>query len=293
MGGKGVYTNPKSGDEGYAAAVGGGLQWKIGDSFRLFGEYYYSPDSLSSGIQSYQEANAGASWTVTRPLSIEAGYRYLNLAGKDGNKDIPLPMARTSASAPASDPRARYHAAPISCLPSPHLCVIVFPLIRLEFTMLNVEMLSTGDEVLHGQIVDTNAAWLADFFFNQGLPLTRRNTVGDDLDSLIAILRERSEHADVLIVNGGLGPTSDDLSALAAATAKGESLILHAGWLETMTRFFAERGRPMAESNRKQAEIPASAGDDQQPGGHRLRFCRSAQPLSDVFYPRRCRRNLR
>lgn len=125
--------------------------------------------------------------------------------------------------------------------------------------MLNVEILSTGDEVLHGQIVDTNAAWLADFFFNQGLPLTRRNTVGDDLDALVAILRERSEQADVLIVNGGLGPTSDDLSALAAATAKGEGLILHPEWLETMTRFFAERGRPMAESNRKQAEIPASA----------------------------------
>lgn len=69
--------------------------------------------------------------------------------------------------------------------------------------MLNVEMLSTGDEVLHGQIVDTNAAWLADFFFNQGLPLTRRHTVGDDLDALVAILRERSEQADVLIVNGG------------------------------------------------------------------------------------------
>lgn len=125
--------------------------------------------------------------------------------------------------------------------------------------MINVEMLSTGDEVLHGQIVDTNAAWLADFFFNQGLPLTRRNTVGDDLDSLITVLRERSEQADVLIVNGGLGPTSDDLSALAAATAKGEGLILHEEWLETMTRFFAERGRPMAASNRKQAEIPASA----------------------------------
>ncbi|HIE8623502.1 TPA: nicotinamide mononucleotide deamidase-related protein YfaY [Klebsiella variicola subsp. variicola] len=125
--------------------------------------------------------------------------------------------------------------------------------------MLNVEMLSTGDEVLHGQIVDTNAAWLADFFFNQGLPLTRRHTVGDDLDALVAILRERSEQADVLIVNGGLGPTSDDLSALAAATAKGEGLILHPEWLETMTRFFADRGRPMAESNRKQAEIPASA----------------------------------
>lgn len=138
--------------------------------------------------------------------------------------------------------------------------------------MLNVEMLSTGDEVLHGQIIDTNAAWLADFFFNQGLPLTRRNTVGDDLDALVAILRERSEQADVLIVNGGLGPTSDDLSALAAATAKGEGLILHPEWLETMTRFFAERGRPMAESNRKQAEIPASAEMINNPVGKACGF---------------------
>ena len=125
--------------------------------------------------------------------------------------------------------------------------------------MINVEMLSTGDEVLHGQITDTNAAWLADYFFEQGLPLTRRNTVGDNLESLVNILRERSEHADVLIVNGGLGPTSDDLSALAAATAKGEGLVLHEEWLTQMERFFSDRGRVMASSNRKQAEIPASA----------------------------------
>jgi len=120
-------------------------------------------------------------------------------------------------------------------------------------------MLSTGDEVLHGQIIDTNAAWLADLFFEQGLPLTRRNTVGDNLESLVNVLRERSEHCDVLIVNGGLGPTSDDLSALAAATAKGEGLVLHEAWLAQMERFFSERGRVMAPSNRKQAEIPASA----------------------------------
>lgn len=90
VGGKGIYTNPNDGDEGYAAAVGGGLQWKIGDSFGLFGEYYYSPDSLSSGIDSYEEANAGARWTIMRPITIEAGYRYLNLAGKDGNRDNAL-----------------------------------------------------------------------------------------------------------------------------------------------------------------------------------------------------------
>lgn len=75
----------------------------------------------------------------------------------------------------------------------------------------------------------------------------------------VAILRERSQHADVLIVNGGLGPTSDDLSALAAATAKGEGLVLHEAWLAEMERFFRERGRVMEPSNRKQAELPASA----------------------------------
>jgi len=114
--------------------------------------------------------------------------------------------------------------------------------------MLRVEMLSTGDEVLHGQIVDTNSAWLANYLFEQGLPMTSRETVGDSLDALVAVLKERSHIADVLIVNGGLGPTTDDLSALAAAKACGVELVEDAGWIATMQAFFNERGRPMADS---------------------------------------------
>lgn len=125
--------------------------------------------------------------------------------------------------------------------------------------MLRVEMLSTGDEVLHGQIIDTNAAWLADYLFQQGLPMSGRETVGDSLSSLIEILQERSHIADVLIVNGGLGPTSDDLSALAAAKASGTELVEHPEWIARMEAYFAERDRPMADSNRKQAQIPANA----------------------------------
>jgi len=125
--------------------------------------------------------------------------------------------------------------------------------------VIRVEMLSTGDEVLHGQIVDTNAAWLADTLFQQGLPMTSRTTVGDSLESLIATLQARSQEADVLIVNGGLGPTSDDLSALAAARACGVELAMQQEWLEQMEAWFASRGRIMAASNRKQAEIPANA----------------------------------
>ncbi|MBG6244219.1 competence/damage-inducible protein A [Candidatus Symbiopectobacterium sp. 'North America'] len=125
--------------------------------------------------------------------------------------------------------------------------------------MLRVEMLCTGDEVLHGQILDTNAAWLADYLFEQGIPMTSRMTVGDKLEELVAALTQRSHIADVLIVNGGLGPTSDDLSALAAATAAGEGLVEHPEWIARMEAFFTERGRVMAPSNRKQAQIPASA----------------------------------
>ncbi|MFP2469817.1 nicotinamide mononucleotide deamidase-related protein YfaY [Pseudescherichia vulneris] len=151
--------------------------------------------------------------------------------------------------------------------------------------MINVEMLSTGDEVLHGQIIDTNAAWLADYLFTQGLPLTRRNTVGDSLDALVSVLRERSQHADILIVNGGLGPTSDDLSALAAATAKGEGLVLHEAWLTQMEKFFSERGRVMAPSNRKQAEIPASAEMIDNPVGTACGFALQLNRCLMFFTP--------
>ncbi|WP_338658755.1 nicotinamide mononucleotide deamidase-related protein YfaY [Yersinia intermedia] len=125
--------------------------------------------------------------------------------------------------------------------------------------MIRVEMLSTGDEVLHGQIIDTNAAWLADYLFNQGLPINSRETVGDSLSALIEVLTERSQVADVLIVNGGLGPTSDDLSALAAARAAGTELVEHPEWIARMEAFFHERGRVMSATNRKQAHIPANA----------------------------------
>lgn len=124
---------------------------------------------------------------------------------------------------------------------------------------IKIEMLSTGDEVLYGQIVDTNAAWLSDFLFDEGITITSRHTVGDDLLTLVETLQERSLHNDILIVNGGLGPTSDDLSAQAAAQANNESLILHEEWLKMLERYFLNRGRVMPATNIKQAMLPQSA----------------------------------
>ncbi|MCV9877851.1 nicotinamide mononucleotide deamidase-related protein YfaY [Brenneria izbisi] len=151
--------------------------------------------------------------------------------------------------------------------------------------MLRVEMLCTGDEVLHGQIIDTNAAWLADYLFQAGLPMTSRMTVGDDLDALVTAITQRSRIADVLIVNGGLGPTSDDLSALAAATAAGEGLVEHAEWLARMEVFFTERGRVMAPSNRKQAQIPASAEMVDNPVGTACGFALRLNKCLMFFTP--------
>ncbi|WP_029593430.1 nicotinamide mononucleotide deamidase-related protein YfaY [Franconibacter pulveris] len=151
--------------------------------------------------------------------------------------------------------------------------------------MLKVEMLSTGDEVLHGQIVDTNAAWLADYLFENGFPMTRRNTVGDNLEALTAILQERSQQADIVIVNGGLGPTSDDLSAEAAAKAAGVELELHEEWLAHMEQFFSSRGRVMAPSNRKQAMIPAGSEMVDNPVGTACGFALTLNRAVIFFTP--------
>ncbi len=86
-GGKGLYMGPKDGDEGYAVAVGGGLQLPVGSLFSLYGDYYYSPDSLSSGIGNYSEAAAGVRLTVIPLVTVSVGYRYMAMDGKDGDRD--------------------------------------------------------------------------------------------------------------------------------------------------------------------------------------------------------------
>ncbi|PKG57601.1 MULTISPECIES: CinA family nicotinamide mononucleotide deamidase-related protein [unclassified Shewanella] len=124
---------------------------------------------------------------------------------------------------------------------------------------MKLEMICTGEEVLAGQIVDTNAAWFANTLMEHGVECQRRITVGDRLEDLIAVFKERSTEADVIVVNGGLGPTSDDLSSEAMALAKGEPLVENALWRARLEDWFTRNGRVMAESNLKQALLPESA----------------------------------
>ncbi|MGR9015000.1 MAG: competence/damage-inducible protein A, partial [Gammaproteobacteria bacterium] len=122
-----------------------------------------------------------------------------------------------------------------------------------------LEIFSQGEEVVTGQIVDTNAAWLSEQVVNMGFTVTRHTAVGDKLDDLVDLLKEISIRADCCICTGGLGPTSDDLTAEAVAQASGMPLEFDAVAFEQIRRFFTLRNRSMPESNRKQAMFPKGA----------------------------------
>jgi len=124
---------------------------------------------------------------------------------------------------------------------------------------MKLEMICTGEEVLAGQIVDSNAAWFANMLMERGVEMTRRVTVGDRIEDLVAVFQERSHHADVIVVNGGLGPTTDDLSAEAMALAKGEVLTENAEWRARLDELTLRYGRMMSPNNLKQAMLPESA----------------------------------
>lgn len=125
--------------------------------------------------------------------------------------------------------------------------------------MLKIAMLSTGDEVLYGDILDTNAAWLSRALLQQGFMMSKRSTIGDQLSALVEELVMLSLNHQLVIVNGGLGPTSDDLSTLAAAKATDQKLVLFPEWLAHIQSHFERRQQTMPESNIKQAILPEKA----------------------------------
>ena len=124
---------------------------------------------------------------------------------------------------------------------------------------MRIEIVCTGDEVLTGKIVNTNFSYMTQKLEDAGLSVVWGTTVGDDRDSLLSAFRLAGGRADIVIVNGGLGPTVDDLSQEIAAQAAGVELVLHEEWLGKMEGFFTRRGRAMPPNNRKQAMLPAGA----------------------------------
>jgi len=125
--------------------------------------------------------------------------------------------------------------------------------------MLRCEILSTGDEVLTGMLVDTNAAFLADHMSALGFEVVRHTTVGDDRAMPEATFKALGQSADVVLCTGGLGPTVDDLTTEVAASVLGEELVLDEPSLTRIEERWKARGRTMPPNNEKQAMFPTSA----------------------------------
>ncbi|CAG7856651.1 nicotinamide-nucleotide amidase [biofilm metagenome] len=122
-----------------------------------------------------------------------------------------------------------------------------------------LEVFSQGEEIVTGQVVDTNAAWLSQEAVALGFSVIRHTAVGDKLDDLVLLLMDISSRADCCICTGGLGPTSDDLTAEAVATAFSLPLEFDEIAFVQIQQFFSKRNRTMPDCNRKQAMLPQGA----------------------------------
>ncbi|PKM13132.1 MAG: competence/damage-inducible protein A [Gammaproteobacteria bacterium HGW-Gammaproteobacteria-3] len=148
-----------------------------------------------------------------------------------------------------------------------------------------LEIFSQGEEVVTGQTVDTNAAWLAQESVQLGFNVTRHTAVGDKLGDLVGLLREIATRADCCLCTGGLGPTSDDLTAEAVAEAFALPLQFDPVAYAQIERFFNFRNRPMAAINRKQALLPAGARRIDNDWGTAPGFALQYQRCWFVFLP--------
>src|SRR5258705_9371035 len=124
---------------------------------------------------------------------------------------------------------------------------------------MRIEVICTGDEVLTGKIVNTNFSSITQRLEDVGLAVQWETTVGADPENLLLAFTLAGRRADAVIVNGGLGPTVDDLSQEIAAQAAGVGLVLNEEWLKTMEEFFRRRSRVMPPNKKKQAMLPPPA----------------------------------
>lgn len=121
---------------------------------------------------------------------------------------------------------------------------------------MNVASVTVGDELLIGQVVDTNAAWIGEQLNLVGARVTCNITVGDDDADIQRALARAFEEAELVLVTGGLGPTHDDVTREAVAAFFGAPLSLDEAVLAALEERFSKRGRPMASINRRQAMVP-------------------------------------
>jgi nicotinamide-nucleotide amidase len=124
--------------------------------------------------------------------------------------------------------------------------------------LISAELLTIGDEILYGQIVDTNSQWMSVELSNVGIKVIRKTTVGDVESEILTALAEAEKRADIILITGGLGPTSDDLTKPCLARYFNCEIRIHEEALAEVTAFFESRGRELTELNRMQAALPTA-----------------------------------
>ena len=150
---------------------------------------------------------------------------------------------------------------------------------------MKAEILATGDEIRSGALVDSNSAHISELLEQHGIEVVRHTSVGDDMPILVETLLEIGDRVDVAVVTGGLGPTTDDLSAEAAAEAIGAELVFDPQAMENVARFFKKVNRPMSESNRKQAFLPTGCKVLYNPVGTAPGFALTIKRCRFFFLP--------
>lgn len=146
---------------------------------------------------------------------------------------------------------------------------------------LRIEALSIGDELLDGRLADTNSQYLADELAQLGMTLHRVVLAPDDIDALCKALQEAAARADIVVTSGGLGPTTDDLTAEAIAQAVGCGLRLDEEVWERIQQGFADRGWPLPPNNIRQAQLPETSTTLPNEAGVAPGFC---TPIGDAKF---------
>lgn len=119
-----------------------------------------------------------------------------------------------------------------------------------------VSIITIGDELLIGQVIDTNSAWMAQELNKSGIRVVRRIAVGDEWNEIWAALDEEQQHADIILITGGLGPTADDITKPLLCKYFEGKMVVHEPTRKNVLDIFSKLNRPIIERNLKQAEVP-------------------------------------
>lgn len=123
---------------------------------------------------------------------------------------------------------------------------------------MNAEIITIGDEILIGQIVDTNSSWIAEKLNLLGVKITQITSISDTEEAIYSAVNQSINRCDIVLMTGGLGPTSDDITKPTLCKFFGGELKLHEPSLEIIRGIFSKRSLQLTDSNRKQAEVPTS-----------------------------------